>query len=100
MVKFFADLKRTSLEDKRESGKGKAADQTSRASGSPRAQKSGGGLLSGLGSLRNLGFLGSLGLIAGGITMGAVKLLAALGPAGVGLGAFFLGLGGAEALNQ
>jgi len=98
--KFFADLKRTSLEDKRESGKGKAADQTSRASGSPRAQKSGGGLLSGLGSLRNLGFLGSLGLIAGGITMGAVKLLAALGPAGVGLGAFFLGLGGAEALIQ
>ena len=57
--KFFADLKRTSLEDKRESGKGKAADQTSRASGSPRAQKSGGGLLSGLGSIKNLGFIDS-----------------------------------------
>ena len=36
--KFFADLKRSSLEDKRESGKAGAAEQTSRASGSPKAQ--------------------------------------------------------------
>ena len=98
--KFFADLKRSSLEENRESGKGKAAEQTGRASGSPKAQKSGGGLLSGLGSLKNLGFLGSLGAIAGGITLGAIGILKALGPAGVGLGAFFIGLAGAEAIIQ
>ena len=98
--KFFADLKRSSLEENRESGKGKAAEQTGRASGSPKAQKSGGGLLSGLGSLRNLGFLGSLGAVAGGITLGAIGILKALGPAGVGLGAFFIGLAGAEAIIQ
>ena len=98
--KFFADLKRSSLEENRESGKGKAAEQTGRASGSPKAQKSGGGLLSGLGSLKNLGFLGSLGAVAGGITLGAIGILKALGPAGVGLGAFFLGLAGAEAIIQ
>ena len=98
--KFFADLKRSSLEENRESGKGKAAEQTGRASGSPKAQKSGGGLLSGLGSLKNLGFLGSLGAVAGGITLGAIGILKALGPAGVGLGAFFIGLAGAEAIIQ
>ena len=83
--KFFADLKRTSLEDRREAGKGKAAEQTSRASGSPRAkEKSGGGLFS-----SPLGKAGALAL--GGIGIGA---------AGTGIGAFFLGLAGAEAIMQ
>ena len=95
--KFFADLKRSSLEDKRESGKAGAAEQTSRASGSPKAQKSG-GFFSGFSGLKNLGFLGGLGLLAKGIGSAAGKILAGLGPAGVGLGAFFLGLSGAEAI--
>ena len=83
--KFFADLKRTSLEDRREAGKGKAAEQTSRSSGSPRAkEKSGGGLFS-----SPLGKAGALAL--GGIGIGA---------AGTGIGAFFLGLAGAEAIMQ
>ena len=94
--KFFADLRRRQLEDSREA---KAARQA--ANVAPMKSSSGGGgggFLSGLGKLKNLGFMGMLSFLAGGITLGAIRILTALGPAGVGLGAFFIGLASAEAI--
>tara|TARA_R100001510_G_C7650462_1_gene207971 strand:- start:61 stop:1773 length:1713 start_codon:yes stop_codon:yes gene_type:complete len=91
--KFFADLKRQQLEDSREA---KASRQTANvAPVTDKGSGGGGGMFSGL---KKLGFLGGLGMLASGIGSAAVKILSALGPAGVGLGAFFLGLAGAEAI--
>ena len=91
--KFFADLKRQQLEDSREA---KASQQTANvAPVTDKGSGGGGGMFSGL---KKLGFLGGLGMLASGIGSAAGKILAGLGPAGVGLGAFFLGLAGAEAI--
>lgn len=96
--KFFTDLRRRQLEDSREA---KAARQT--AGVAPMKSSSGGGsggFLGGLSKLGKLGFMGMLGAIAGGITLGAIGILKALGPAGVGLAAFFIGLATAEVAIQ
>lgn len=47
---------------------------------------------------KKLPFLAGLGAIAGGLTIGAIGILRALGPAGVGIAAFFIGLAGASAI--
>jgi len=95
--RFFTDLKRRQLEDSREA---KSARQNAKVAPLKSSSGGGGGFLGGLGKLKNLGFMGMLGAIAGGITLGAIGILKALGPAGVGLGAFFIGLASAEAIIQ
>ena len=96
--KFFADLKRRQLEDSREAKAARTVNVAPmRSSG---GDGGGGGFLSGLGKLKGLGFMGMLGALAGGVTLGAIGILKALGPAGVGLGAFFIGLASAEAIIQ
>ena len=100
LSKQFVKQARADLEASRErQTKSGLKNNTSPAS-SPKASKSGGGFFSGLGDLKKLGFLGGLGILAAGIGKGAGAILAGLGPAGVGLAAFFLGLAGAEAIIQ
>ncbi len=94
--KFFTDLKRQKLEDSREA---KAAKSVNVAPAVKQAAGGKGGSGSSIfGGVGKLGFLGGLGALAAGIGSAAGAILAGLGPAGVGLGAFFLGLAGAEAI--
>lgn len=100
LSKQFVKQARADLEASREKQTKSGLKNNTSPVSSPKASKSGGGFLSGLGNLKNLGFMGMLGAIAGGISIAAIGILKALGPAGVGLGAFFLGLAGAEAIIQ
>jgi hypothetical protein len=100
LSKQFVKQARADLEASREKQTKSGLKNNTSPVSSPKASKSGGGFLSGLGNLKNLGFLGALGAIAGGITIGVIGILKALGPAGVGLGAFFIGLASAEAIIQ
>ena len=100
LSKQFVKQARADLEASREKQTKSGLKNNTSPVSSPKASKSGGGFLSGLGNLKNLGFMGMLGAIAGGISIAAIGILKALGPAGVGLAAFFLGLAGAEAIIQ
>ena len=99
LSKQFVKQARADLEASREKQTKSGLKNNTSPVSSPKASKSG-GFLSGLGNLKNLGFMGMLGAIAGGISIAAIGILKALGPAGVGLAAFFLGLAGAEAIIQ
>ena len=100
LSKQFVKQARADLEASREKQTKSGLKNNTSPRSSPKASNSGGGFLSGLGNLKNLGFMGMLGAIAGGISIAAIGILKALGPAGVGLGAFFIGLASAEAIIQ
>ena len=96
---YFVKKAKIDLEASREKSTAKAKA----ASGSgvtEQVKKADGGLLGSLKGLKGIGFLGGLALLASAVGGGVAKILAGLGPAGVGLGAFFLGLAGAEAIIQ
>ncbi len=96
---YFVKKSKIDLEASREKSTAKAK----KAAGSgitEQVKKADSGLLGSLKGLKGIGFLGGLALLAKVVGGGVIKLLAALGPAGVGLGAFFLGLAGAEAIIQ
>jgi hypothetical protein len=96
---YFVKKSKIDLEASREKSTAKAK----KAAGSgitEQVKKADSGLLGSLKGLKGIGFLGGLALLAKVVGGGVIKLLAALGPAGVGLGAFFLGLSSAEAIIQ
>ena len=94
---YFVKKERMDLEASRE--KSAAKQKAPGGSGvTEQVKKADGGLLGSLKGLKGIGFLGGLALLASAVGGGVAKILAGLGPAGVGLGAFFLGLAGAEAI--
>ena len=95
---YFVKKAKIDLEASRERS---AAKQKAGGSGvTEQVKKADDGLLGSLKGLKGIGFLGGLALLAKVVGGGVIKLLAALGPAGVGLGAFFIGLSSAEAIIQ
>ena len=95
---YFVKKAKIDLEASRERS---AAKQKAGGSGvTEQVKKADDGLLGSLKGLKGIGFLGGLALLAKVVGGGVIKLLAALGPAGVGLGAFFVGLSSAEVIIQ
>ena len=95
---YFVKKSKMDLEASREKSTAKGKAATSGVT--EQVKKADGGLLGSLKGLKGIGFLGGLALLAKAVGGGVAKILASLGPAGVGLGAFFLGLAGAEAIIQ
>ena len=96
---YFVKKSKIDLEASREKSTAKAK-QAAGSGITEQVKKADGGLLGSLKGLKGIGFLGGLALLASAVGGGVAKILAGLGPAGVGLGAFFLGLAGAEAIIQ